>query len=128
MRPFTIGKLIIKSLAKKPATLNYPMQPAEPKEGTRGHVEIDIDACIHCGICMRKCPTGAITVSRPEKTWTIERLECVQCRSCVDNCPKKCLTMSNLLPKISTEVGKEIHRARVSGDAEHHSDSGKKSE
>lgn len=118
MRLFAIGKLLGKSLVKKPATRNYPASSREPAERTRGHVEIDIDACIYCGMCQRKCPTGAITVSRPEKTWAIERLNCVQCSSCVDNCPKKCLSMGVERPHVATKFGKEVH-ARVSDNTEH---------
>lgn len=125
MRFFTMKKLLWQSLGHKPATLKYPMQPVEPKERTRGHVEIDFDACIHCGLCQRRCPTGAIQVSRPDKSWSIERLNCIQCSSCVDNCPKKCLQMANGLPKPATEFGKEVHQvARVSSDSENPADSG----
>jgi formate hydrogenlyase subunit 6/NADH:ubiquinone oxidoreductase subunit I len=42
-------------------------------------------------MCQRKCPSGAITVDRATKTWSIERMGCVQCENCVNACPKKCL-------------------------------------
>ena len=69
----------------------YPVIPREWKERTRGRIEIDIDTCIFCGICSRKCPTDAIAVDKAEKTWTIERMGCIQCSCCVEACPKKCL-------------------------------------
>ncbi len=56
-------------------------------------MEIDTDLCILCGLCSRKCPTGAITVDRAGKTWTIGRFGCIQCGCCVEVCPKKCLSM-----------------------------------
>ena len=62
-------------------------------EGTRGHVENDMDLCILCGLCSIKCPTHAITVDKNEKTWSIRPMSCIQCRCCVDNCPKKSLSM-----------------------------------
>ncbi|MCR5715769.1 MAG: 4Fe-4S binding protein [Lachnospiraceae bacterium] len=83
----------LKNLFSKPATKGYPAVPAEFTERTRGHVINDIDACIFCGMCMRKCPTGAITVDRNTRTWQINRYDCVQCACCVKNCPKKCLSM-----------------------------------
>lgn len=84
-------KQAVKNLFSKPATSAYPFQPKVFPERSRGHVEIDIDNCIMCGLCSRKCMSGAITVDRNTKTWTIERMGCVQCGSCAEACPKKCL-------------------------------------
>lgn len=81
----------LKNLFSKPATKNYPAEPAVYPERSRGHIEIDIDNCIMCGMCQRKCPSGAITVDRATRTWSIERMGCVQCENCVEGCPKKCL-------------------------------------
>ena len=83
----------LKNLVSKPATSNYPFEPKKYPEKSRGHVEINIDECIMCGICSRKCMSSAITVDRATKTWTIERMGCVQCQACVNACPKKCLSM-----------------------------------
>ena len=78
----------LKNLFSKPATKNYPAEPAVYPERSRGHIEIDIDDCIMCGMCQRKCPSSAITVDRNEKTWSINRDECVQCGACIDACLK----------------------------------------
>lgn len=86
-------KTALHNLFSKPATEQYPQVPRTYTERTRGHVENDIESCIFCGLCSRKCPTGAITVNRAEKTWSIHRMSCIQCRSCVESCPKKCLSM-----------------------------------
>lgn len=83
----------LKNLFSEPATENYPLVPKKYPERSRGHIEIDIDKCIMCGICSRKCMSGAIKVDRTTKTWSIERMGCVQCSACVNACPKKCLTM-----------------------------------
>lgn len=71
----------LKNLFSKPATKNYPAEPAVYPERSRGHIEIDIDDCIMCGMCQRKCPSGAITVDRATRTWSIERMGCVQCET-----------------------------------------------
>jgi|GEM_PF-226593 formate hydrogenlyase subunit 6/NADH:ubiquinone oxidoreductase subunit I len=93
MGVFSIGKVLIDSLFRKPATLMYPVIPREWEEMTRGAVGIDIEGCVLCGMCERACPTNAIKVDRKAATWSIERMNCVQCRGCVDNCPPKCLIM-----------------------------------
>lgn len=95
MATFRISKYILKRLFKKPATLMYPVVPREWQERTRGQVGIDVDSCIACGICDKKCPANAITVDRKTRTWTIQRMQCIQCGHCALVCPKKCLTIEN---------------------------------
>ena len=84
----------LKNLFSKPVTTSYPFAPAQYPERMRGHIEIDIENCISCGICARSCPPGALTVDRAAGTWTIQRFDCVQCGNCVNVCPKKCLKMA----------------------------------
>ncbi len=90
---FSMGKTIYKNLFTKPETVSLADLGKLGRERTRGHVTIEVDACIFCGICAKKCPTHAIAVKRPEAEWSIERFNCIQCSSCVDSCPKKCLHM-----------------------------------
>lgn len=83
----------LKNLFKPPVTTSYPFEPAEYPEGVRGHIEIEIDNCIGCSICVRSCPCGTLSVDRNEGTWTIDRFDCIACGFCVSKCPKKCLHM-----------------------------------
>ena len=62
MAVFKMAKVLLNRLFQKPATLMYPVVPREWTARTRGHIDIDVDQCIKCGICARKCPTNAITV------------------------------------------------------------------
>jgi len=101
-----IGLMVLRSLFKKPATLMYPVVPRAWKERTRGRIEIDIDNCIFCGICSRKCPTDAITVDRNTKSWAIARMGCIQCCCCVEVCPKDCLM--NMADYTSPDMGKIV--------------------
>jgi formate hydrogenlyase subunit 6/NADH:ubiquinone oxidoreductase subunit I len=93
MRFFTITKTLLKSLFFGPATEKYPFAKKTYCDRSRGSIAIDIQSCIFCGLCQRKCPTDAIVVSKEEKTWTIDRLRCITCGACVEVCPKKCLAM-----------------------------------
>ena len=99
---FSIGKMVMRSLFSKPATLMYPVVPRIPTPITRGHVSIDIEKCILCGMCKRKCPAQAIEVIRLEKSWEIDTYRCVQCNCCVEVCPVKCLKMEGSYTKPST--------------------------
>ena len=95
-RMFTFAGRVIKNLFKKPATTQYPFEPAQYPERMRGHIRIEIENCISCGLCMRSCPSQAIRVDRKAGTWTIERFDCVQCGFCVATCPKKCQESGNM--------------------------------
>ena len=59
-------------------------------------------------MCMRNCPSDAITVDRNARTWKINRFACVQCKECVTNCPKKCLSMDTEYTAPSTEKTEEV--------------------
>ena len=80
-------------MLKKPATRKYPAVERKYHERTRGSVAIEQNDCILCAICVKKCPSEAIIVSRNKRLWMIVRMQCILCGSCVDACPKKCLFM-----------------------------------
>ena len=116
---FKITGTIFKHLFKKPATKRYPLEKPQYYGRTRGHIDIDIDACIFCGMCDRRCPANAIKVSKADTQWSIERMRCVQCNSCVEVCPKKCLTMANTYTPPGKEAVKDVFtRARAAAGTE----------
>ncbi len=90
-----MSRTLIKNLFHGPYTVLYPIKQKEKYERTRGKVGISIDDCIFCGMCERRCPTGAIKVDKSRTSWSIERLSCIQCNYCNEVCPKKCLRMEN---------------------------------
>ena len=83
----------LKNLFRPPVTTSYPFKPFEYPERTRGHIEIDIDDCIGCGMCVRCCPCSTLSVDKNAGTWSINRFDCIACGYCVTKCPKKCLHM-----------------------------------
>lgn len=87
-------KTIFRNLFGKPATRNYPFIRREAIAGNRGQLECDINACIFCSLCQRRCPANALAVSKPEKSWTLDPYKCILCGYCLEACPKKCLSMN----------------------------------
>lgn len=93
MAILNMTKTILKSLVHGPYTDLYPIKPRENFERTRGSIENDIENCIFCSMCVKRCPTQALAVVKADKYWSIERMQCIQCGYCVEVCPKKCLSM-----------------------------------
>ena len=97
MSVFGMSRTIARNLFSRPATRLYPTREKEPHRAarSRGRIVIDIEVCIFCGACAKRCPTESIIVLKPDKEWNIDRLRCCTCNACVEVCPKKCLSMAN---------------------------------
>ena len=54
-------------------------------------VKRDDGICTHCGACTAVCPTGALTIQRPEMTVTFDQKKCSVCELCVRACPPKAM-------------------------------------
>jgi formate hydrogenlyase subunit 6/NADH:ubiquinone oxidoreductase subunit I len=107
-----MSRTIMRNLFTGPATRRYPTHVKEPHrtERSRGRIEIDIEACIFCSACSKRCPTDAIIVLKADKEWNIDRLRCCTCNACVEVCPKKCLTMDNRYTPPTVTKDKDIFR------------------
>ncbi|MCE5243192.1 MAG: NIL domain-containing protein [Syntrophobacteraceae bacterium] len=49
------------------------------------------DRCIECTACTSICPTGALSVKRPEMRVTFKHEKCIACELCLPACPYKAL-------------------------------------
>ncbi len=93
MGNFKLGKMTLRSLVSKPETVMYPAQTRFQPKGLKGRVDNDMSSCILCSICEKRCPCGAISVNKADRTWSIDYFRCVQCGTCVRECPKHSLIM-----------------------------------
>jgi ech hydrogenase subunit F len=112
MSVFGMSRTVLRNLFTRPATRLYPgrVKESHRSEKSRGRIEIDIEACIFCGACAKRCPTDAIIVTKPDREWNIDRLRCCTCNACVEVCPKKCLTMANRYTAPTVTRDKDIFR------------------
>ena len=93
-KPGAMLKQLLDSVHKKPATENYPFIKSIPISKSRGKINFYPDKCIGCKICMKDCPSNAITINKVgEKQFecVVDLAKCIYCAQCVDSCPKKAL-------------------------------------
>lgn len=50
-------------------------------------VKRDEDKCFQCGACTAVCPTGALSIRRPEMEVIFDKGKCSACELCVMACP-----------------------------------------
>ncbi len=107
--PGKITFYALSNLFKKPATTAY-IGKGEPtvENRYRGRILYDRSTCINCHICMRDCPTSAITIIN-EGTKDDKKMrailnvgKCIFCCQCVDSCPKSSLSCSQIIDLAST--------------------------
>lgn len=108
MAYFKMTRLALKWALSKPVTTRYPFEPRVPLPGSRGTLDFSRENCVYCNICAKKCPTGAITVQRNSKRWSIDRLLCISCGYCVESCPKACLDLNTGHPAPSITKDREM--------------------
>ena len=90
-------------MVKQPVTVCYPQEGLTVPERLRGHIVNDMDVCICCGMCARRCPAGALTVDRKGGTWSIDPYACVVCGECIESCPKHCLSMDTTRTPVAAD-------------------------
>jgi len=89
-----MGKEVLNSVFKKPATNMYPAEPLEMPDKFRGKLKFFPEKCVGCLLCMRDCPSAAITITKKgEKQFeaVVDLSKCIYCAQCVDSCVKKAL-------------------------------------
>jgi len=57
-------------------------------------IKRDEDKCTHCGTCTAVCPTGALSIKRPEMLVVLDRKKCSLCELCIPACPPRVIGIS----------------------------------
>lgn len=54
-------------------------------------IKRDEERCFQCGACTAVCPTGALSIKRPEMDVIFEGEKCSACELCVAACPPRAM-------------------------------------
>jgi ferredoxin len=62
-------------------------------ENASRDIKRDKYRCTHCGACTAVCPTGALSVNRPEMDVIFDHNKCSVCELCVPACPTRAMVI-----------------------------------
>ncbi len=68
---------------------------------------IDKNKCVGCGICVRECPVGAISIKKERAVIDMEK--CIRCGKCHDVCPQEAVRHDS--ERIPLEIKENVERA-----------------
>ncbi len=97
---------VISNIFSRPATIQYPREPAAVSSEYRGLHYPDLNKCIGCSLCMVDCPANAIKMVKLPSDYknpknpkgiypVVDYGKCVFCYQCVFVCPVKAYITSN---------------------------------
>jgi pyruvate ferredoxin oxidoreductase delta subunit len=56
--------------------------------------QVDVSACVTCGVCSQHCPAGAIEIRKEEEQCVlVDWYTCKGCGICANVCPTQCISM-----------------------------------
>lgn len=70
--------------------LTRPLPTMQFIKSLVGTHKIDINRCVRCGVCVKKCPVGAIDPASAK----INTNSCILCLGCVNNCYENAIVMT----------------------------------
>jgi 2-oxoglutarate ferredoxin oxidoreductase subunit delta len=87
----------------------------------KGYVEIDIEECKGCNLCVLNCPTECLALNTSDTNsyslhyaYLADEDECIACLNCAVICPDAAITVYREVK----QPAKEPVKAGVEGDAE----------
>ena len=57
------------------------------------HAVVDTNACNGCGVCVKRCQVGAVSVSAKKHPAVLNLDRCIGCGVCVSTCPQKAIAL-----------------------------------
>eukprot|EP00771_Trimastix_marina_P003155 gnl/Trimastix_PCT/4365.p1 GENE.gnl/Trimastix_PCT/4365~~gnl/Trimastix_PCT/4365.p1 ORF type:complete len:394 (+),score=97.98 gnl/Trimastix_PCT/4365:288-1469(+) len=81
--------------------LAWCWSPKVVKKMLGGPLRINTESCIRCGMCVRNCPFGAISISGDVASGfpVIDPRKCMACCRCFNTCPKQAISNPRIVDK-----------------------------
>jgi ferredoxin len=57
-------------------------------------LQLDVDKCVGCGLCVQVCPHGVFTVEG-SKARIVDLDACMECGACAKNCEAEAITVES---------------------------------
>jgi ferredoxin len=71
--------------------VNYLREQGVDVQSAAQEVKRNKKKCTHCGACTAVCPTGALSVRRPEMYVDFDQQRCSVCELCIPACPTRAM-------------------------------------
>ena len=71
--------------------VTYLKEQGVDVQNASSEIKRDEEKCTHCGACTAVCPTGALSVTRPEMEVAFDQQKCSVCELCVTACPPRAM-------------------------------------
>ena len=76
--------------------VNYLKAQGVRVKNASQEIRRDNKKCTHCGSCTAVCPTGSLSVMRPEMRVEFDQKKCSICELCVPACPPRAMEVRPL--------------------------------
>ena len=73
------------------AGLHYLESQGVKVQPAAHEIKRDGRRCTHCGACTAVCPTGALSIVRPEMAVVFDQAKCSLCELCLPACPARAM-------------------------------------
>ena len=99
----------LRRLLGRPLTIGYPLKPERPAapSGYRGMIAYDWETCIGCMLCLKVCPSGAVSVADRRKV-TFDVGRCIFCGQCAEVCPVGAVRLTSEFEMVA--VDRSVYR------------------
>ena len=95
---FYLAPQVIRTLLRGPGTTRFPDEPARFHAAYRGRVRANAENCVGCGLCVKDCPAGALSLEkRSKQSFTLRHFaeRCAYCAQCEYSCKFNAIYLDN---------------------------------
>jgi ferredoxin len=93
--PNQVGKLVVElsgDIDQLDAAIDWMQSYDIQVLSSNVEIQIDEEACVHCGLCTGVCPTEALTLAPDTFRLHFQRSRCVVCEQCIPTCPVQAIS------------------------------------